>query len=43
MSNHDTIFEYIMLAAFLAVVFWGHYSLTRPYKPEADKKCKCSK
>lgn len=44
MDNHDSIFTYIMLAAFFAVIFWGHYSLTRSCKPEKDKPdCKCSK
>lgn len=44
MSNPDTIPMYIMLAAFLAVCFWGTYKLTRPYSPKDDKtECECSK
>ncbi len=43
MNNPDNLFNYIFMAVFTIISLWGTYQLTRPYKPEADKKCKCSK
>lgn len=40
---HTDIPMYILLAAFLAVSFWGTYQLSKPYTQKDDKECKCIK